>query len=421
MCQAYISVNHGIVRTYDIKMDSKEVVEHLVALKVMRLTKPALISPKIVTCDSKDLPGNILNNYLKDDPTSVTQMETLAAGQFLLLPQSFGNIYLGETFSCYVCVHNETKQPVQSVSIKADLQTNSQRIPLTTQQNHSPTMLDVDETLSDVIHHEVKDLGTHILVCEVTYMSNYNTLTSFRKFFKFEVMKPLDVKTKFYNAESDDVYLEAQVQNITSGPITLEEVLLESSQQFSVKSLNEIESGVSVFGDITLLQPQESCQYLYCLTPKENIAKEIKLLTAAKNIGKFDIVWRSNLGEKGRLQTSQLQRMTTEYGDVRLTYEMLPNKATVDEPFDFKCKIVNASERTLNLILKLRSLQDSSLLWCGISNRKLGPLEPGKSIYVNLTALPINTGLHNITGLSLVDLFLKRTYDYDYLASIYVC
>lgn len=399
-------------------MDTKEVVEHLVALKVMRLTKPAFISPKIVTCDSKDLPGNILNNYLKDDATSVTQMETLAAGQFLLLPQSFGNIYLGETFSCYVCVHNETNQPVQSVSIKADLQTNSQRILLTTQQN-SPKMLDVDETLSDVIHHEVKDLGTHILVCEVTYMSIYNTLASFRKFFKFEVMKPLDVKTKFYNAESDDVYLEAQVQNITSGPIVLEQVSLESSQQFTVNSLNEITNGVSVFGDITLLQPQESCQYLYYLTPRENISKDIKLLAAAKNIGKLDIVWRSNLGEKGRLQTSQLQRMAPEYGDIRVTLERLPSKVCVDEPFYFTCKIVNASERTLDLILKLRSLQTSSLLWCGISNRKLGPLEPGKCIVVKLTALPIHTGLHNITGLTLVDLFLKRTYDYDDLASIY--
>lgn len=402
-------------------MDPKEVVEHLVALKVMRLTKPGLISPKIVTCDSKDLPGNILNNYLKDDATAVTQMETLAAGQFLLLPQSFGNIYLGETFSCYVCVHNETNQPVQSVSIKADLQTNSQRIVLTTQQNMSPTMLDVDETLSDVIHHEVKDLGTHILVCEVTYMSNYNTLASFRKFFKFEVMKPLDVKTKFYNADSDDVYLEAQVQNITSGAIVLEQVSLESSQQFSVKSLNEVSDGVSVFGDVTLLHPQESCQYLYCLTPKENISKEIKLLAAAKNIGKLDIVWRSNLGEKGRLQTSQLQRMTPDYGDIRVTFEKLPSKVCVDEPFSFKCKIVNASERTLDLILKLRALQDSSLLWCGISNKQLGPLEPGNSICVNLTALPINTGLHSITGVSLMDLFLKRTYDYDDLASIYVC
>lgn len=401
-------------------MDTKEIVEHLVALKVMRLTKPALISPKIVTCDFKDLPGNILNNFLKDDATSILQLETVTAGQFLLLPQSFGNIYLGETFSCYVCVHNETSHPVQSVSIKADLQTSSQRIPLTTQQNQSPVMLDVDETLSDVIHHEVKDLGTHILVCEVTYMSNYNTLSSFRKFFKFEVMKPLDVKTKFYNAESDDVFVEAQVQNITSGPIILEQVSLESSNQFAVKSLNEDNNGLSVFGEVTLLQPQESCQYLYCLTPKENITKDIKLIAAAKNIGKLDIVWRSNLGEKGRLQTSQLQRMTPDYGDIRVTYENLPSKIPVDEPFNFRCKVANASDRTLDLILKLRTLQDSSLLWCGISNRKLGPLEPGNVTYVNLTTIPITSGLHNITGVSLVDLFLKRTYDYDDLASVYV-
>lgn len=401
-------------------MDPKEITEHLVALKVMRLTKPALVYPKIITCDSKDLPGNILNNYLKDDAASVTQMETLAAGQFLLLPQSFGNIYLGETFSCYVCVHNETNQPVQSVSIKADLQTSSQRIPLTTHQNQVSTMLGVEETLSDVIHHEVKDLGTHILVCEVTYMSTYNTLASFRKFFKFEVMKPLDVKTKFYNAESDDVYLEAQVQNITSGCITLEQVALESSQQFTVKSLNENEDGSSVFGDMTLLQPQESCQYLYCLTPRENISVDIKMLAAAKNIGKLDIVWRSNLGEKGRLQTSQLQRMTPDYGDIRLIYEQLPNKVNVEKPFDIKCKIINASDRTLDLVLKLRSQQNSSLLWCGISNRKLGPLEPGSYTHIQLTAFPINTGLHNITGISLVDLFLKRTYDYDEVASVFV-
>lgn len=55
---------------------------------------------------------------------------------------------------------------------------------------------------------------------------------SFRKFFKILVLKPLDVKTKFYNAENDDVYLEAQVQNITAGPICLEKVALDASHLF---------------------------------------------------------------------------------------------------------------------------------------------------------------------------------------------
>ena len=59
----------------------------------------------------------------------------------------------------------------------------------------------------------MKELGTHILVCEVNYHNGQGEKLNFRKFFKFQVMKPLDVKTKFYNAESDEVFLEAQVKN----------------------------------------------------------------------------------------------------------------------------------------------------------------------------------------------------------------
>lgn len=53
-----------------------------------------------------------------------------------------------------------------------------------------------------------------------------------------------------------------------------------------------------------LVNPQSICQFLYCLTPND----DGKILSGSTNIGKLDIVWRSNLGEKGRLQTSQLSR-----------------------------------------------------------------------------------------------------------------
>lgn len=74
-------------------------------------------------------------------------------------------------------------------------------------------------------------------------------------------------------------------------------------------SLNSTVSGKSIFGKTNLLQPQSTCQFLYCLTPDPKLSNDLKLLSGATNIGKLDIVWRSNLGEKGRLQTSQLQRM----------------------------------------------------------------------------------------------------------------
>lgn len=39
------------------------------------------------------------------------------------------------------------------------------------------------------------------LVCEITYTTPDQKSMSYRKFYRFQVLKPLDVKTKFYNAE----------------------------------------------------------------------------------------------------------------------------------------------------------------------------------------------------------------------------
>ena len=50
-------------------------------------------------------------------------------------------------------------------------------------------------------------------------------------------------------------------------------------------------------------------QYLYCLKPKPEFAEKAGIIKGVTVIGKLDIVWKTNLGERGRLQTSQLQRM----------------------------------------------------------------------------------------------------------------
>lgn len=126
----------------------------------MRLTRPTLSSPLPITCDSKDLPCNLLNEALHKDATAVQGAETLSIGQFLLLPQSPVNIYLGETFSSLISVYSETQQPVNNVTIKIDLQTSSQRLPLSS--NPVAKNLKSDENVNIVIHHEVKEIGTHM-------------------------------------------------------------------------------------------------------------------------------------------------------------------------------------------------------------------------------------------------------------------
>ncbi|KAK9869305.1 hypothetical protein WA026_003057 [Henosepilachna vigintioctopunctata] len=392
-----------------------ETEEHLLALKVMRLTRPTLSSPLPLTCDSKDLPGNLFNNALHQDLTSVQGSETLCCGQFLLLPQSPVNIYLGETFSSYICVFSETQQVVKSIYVKVDLQTSSQKLSLSS--NPPTAELAPDETINIIIHHEVKEIGTHILVCEVSYNNAMGIPSTFRKFFKIQVLKPLDVKTKFYNAENDDCYLEAQVQNITTEPICLEKVALDASQNYDVTSLNSTNEGEHIFGPTMLVHPQSICQFLYCLTPNKTI-KDSRNLSGPTNIGKLDIVWRSNLGEKGRLQTSQLQRMGPEYGDIRLLIHELPNFVVLEEPFTFKCELINNCERTVDLMLYFENME--GIAWCGISGRKLDPLSPHSVRILEFKAVPLIPGLNTLSGIKLLDTFLKRTYTYNELGQIFV-
>lgn len=75
---------------------------------------------------------------------------------------------------------------------------------------------------------------------------------------------------------------------------------------FLVSSLNS--KSVVKPGD-GLLQPEECRQYLYCLSPV--YGRGHTNILEATNIGRLDISWRYNLGEKGRLQTSQLQRIVS--------------------------------------------------------------------------------------------------------------
>lgn len=129
----------------------------------MRLTRPTLVNPQVITSEARDLPGELFTQLLSKDVTAVRGAETLAAGQFMLLPQSFGNIYLGETFSSYICVHNCTPYAVPNVVVKADLQSDKLKISLPINAGKpTPVTLQPNDTLDDIIHHEVKEIGVHM-------------------------------------------------------------------------------------------------------------------------------------------------------------------------------------------------------------------------------------------------------------------
>ena len=74
--------------------------------------------------------SDVINQHQTWDVNTGPGLTTLSPGCLLVLPQSFGNIYLGETFTSYVCVHNDSTEVCSTVVLRADLQTATQRINL---------------------------------------------------------------------------------------------------------------------------------------------------------------------------------------------------------------------------------------------------------------------------------------------------
>ncbi|VDH91879.1 trafficking protein particle complex subunit 13 [Mytilus galloprovincialis] len=370
-------------------------------LKVMRLTKPGLMAFHPLISDNRDLPGQLFSKLNDTDIAKPIGLPYFGLDDLLTLPQNFGNIFLGETFSSYISVHNDSMHTCKEIVLKVDLQTSSQRLMLSGANSDPVGELGPDHSIDDVIHHEVKELGTHILVCAVSYTTNMGDKMAFRKFFKFQVLKPLDVKTKFYNAESDEVFLEAQIQNITPNPVYMERPDM-------------------VFGKVNYLNAMDTRQYLYCLTPKPEVIKELKVLKGVTNIGKLDIVWKTNMGERGRLQTSQLQRVAPGYGDIRVTVEKVPDTVLLENTFEVVCRITNCCERTMDLTLVLQNNQSTGVVWVGISGRQLGKLPPNENMDLKLNVIATIPGLQTISGLRLTDNFLKRTYEHDELAQVFI-
>ena len=91
----------------------------------------------------------------------------------------------------------------------------------------------------------------------------------------------------FYQKQ-DDVYLEAQVQNITASSMAMVGVTLDPSQFYEVIDLNtkqqaqiksdnyetELEEELT-FGS-AYLNPMDTRQYLYKLLPKKDVMKDLQ-------------------------------------------------------------------------------------------------------------------------------------------------
>ncbi|KAJ7236717.1 hypothetical protein B0H12DRAFT_1204464 [Mycena haematopus] len=317
---------------------------HLLSLKVMRVSRPALASawqpfysssPSFSTHSTASILSLQGKSPLPGHPKTLRDLTH--ASELLTLPSSFGSIQLGETFSSTLCVNNEAQADVEAVAMKVEMQTATSKVVLA-EFGGSETTLAIGDTLENVVHHEIKELGQHVLACTVTYRlppgsrtapgpaedPDDPALQTFRKFYKFAVTNPLSVKTKVHaprsftalmsSIEREKVFLEVHIQNLTTETMWFERMRFECADGWDVVDGNRIdvdsEDSESVFsGSIALMQPQDMRQYIYILSRKSaTLAPVVHAPGSTIPLGRLDISWRSSYGEPGRLLTSMLSR-----------------------------------------------------------------------------------------------------------------
>jgi hypothetical protein len=129
------------------------------------------------------------------------------ASTLLTLPSSFGAIQLGETFSGALAVNNESAASVDGVMLRVEMQTATSKV-LLAELGGPMLSLVAGDTLETMVHHEIKELGQHVLACSVSYQlppgvrrpiatatdaaaagdaDDDAGLQTFRKFYKFAV------------------------------------------------------------------------------------------------------------------------------------------------------------------------------------------------------------------------------------------
>lgn len=161
---------------------------------------------------------------------------------FLLLPDSFGDIYAGEKFSAYIAVVNGFAQvPFYQVTLAVRLQTATTVIDLAdTRANaeiagsnqYLSKTLNCNETFDMIVSQTLNGLGIHTLRVSVHFMySPTGELKTLRKFYRFNVLQPLVIQSSYLELNGKPM-IQCEVTNATKSPIYIDEVF-----SFSMTSL----------------------------------------------------------------------------------------------------------------------------------------------------------------------------------------
>ncbi|EER43504.1 DUF974 domain-containing protein [Histoplasma capsulatum var. duboisii H88] len=327
---------------------------HSVSLKVLRLSRPSLSYQYPLLSENESVPP------LK---ASLSYPSDSSDSQFILspnvtLPPAFGSAYVGETFSCSLCANNELpldieNRVVSSVRIVAEMQTPSQIVSLELSppgEDSGSGGLAKSQSLQKIVRFDLKEEGNHVLAVSVSYTETTlapqgqetspgsgvgavqaasGRVRTFRKLYQFIAQPCLSVRTKATELTPLEVdnralgpygkarllryALEAQLENVGDGAISLGSTTLNPKPPFKSRSLNwDFERSDSLKTAPPMLKPRDVLQVAFLVEQEHGQQEGLEGLQKDMNrdgrtiLGQLSIEWRGSMGDRGFLTTGNL-------------------------------------------------------------------------------------------------------------------
>ncbi|KAM7200546.1 duf974 domain containing protein [Naviculisporaceae sp. PSN 640] len=355
---------------------------HSVSLKVLRLSRPSLVAqypvqPPPFLLGNDDATRSQSHRHPPPMPASLAYSpvslkkknndngESTNSDPFILspmvnLPPSFGSAYVGETFSCTLCVNHDalalediaggSKKTIRDVRIEAEMKTPTTaataanagvgagggavvKLPLSppgpggvddaSSKGHGHGGVDLlpGETVQKIVNFDLKDEGNHVLAVTVSYYEATETsgrTRTFRKLYQFICKASLIVRTKAgplprlgSSQKGRRWVLEAQLENCSEDAMQLEKADMELEEGLVSRGLNwdVLGGGGQGEGQIEkpVLHPGEVEQV--CFVIEEVVGddgKGVREQDGRVVFGVLGVGWRSEMGNRGFLTTGKL-------------------------------------------------------------------------------------------------------------------
>jgi len=289
--------------------------------------------------------------------TAVPSQTAPVLSSALILPDSFGIIHIGETFTAYLGALNVSSSAiVKNLSISAILQTPTRKFPMpsilenkppTTHQErklYQPLQVEPHQVMDAIISRPLEETGQHILRVEVSYggpdlrhapfkldekmngNTNTNTNTNnpendnprklLRKFYRFHVSSPLHIRELTLRGGESTCFVSLAVENASpiengsASGLTISQNDFQPYNGLSAQKVNvsssktqSQKSAVDLYDEAGRLDPGESKRYIFEVKAASENAV-LRGIASGDELGKAIVTWHKAMGEAGRIAST---------------------------------------------------------------------------------------------------------------------